>query len=534
MLKQLFNFSLETMTKTMEEGTEDVRREAHASRHALSDGPKIDDVSKTLSRIEVKDVFEDLEQLIKTQSSNLTSPSTQEALVDMGTPTVSVAIMDAGHTTSKVLGSPTQYNNDTLFQAASISKAVTALALIKLCQQGVLDLDAHISSYLSQEQLSWISTPRTLALVSQITLRQLVSHTSGLSCHGFPGYPTTAIPSLEQIFRGEAPANNDPVRMTFMPGTRFSYSGGGFTVIQYILEAQLKKPFPQIMDEMVLQPLKMTRSTFQRLPESEKNYAPAYWNGKTKTEPEYHILPELAAAGLWTTPSDLLKVIYAIQQSLQEDGFIEQKWARELLTEVEENCMALGWVTGKRGNHFQHAGGNDPGYRCIVLGFAELSGESDKEVLKDREVSHQAVPKDCGISVMTNSAMGDVLHQKIVAAVSFLKGWPSLRLSDDSEATVPFIARSKSVDVRATEWVGDWGPGLWKIESDKEVLFIRHGIFPPIPLLPGASPSAKYDAGSSIDLVADGLELMLRLGWKDGSQIVELWQEGEVKVLKRE
>jgi hypothetical protein len=451
----------------------------------------------------------------------------------MGTPTVSVAIMDAGCITSKVLGSPTQYNNDTLFQAASISKSITALALIKLCQQGVLELDAHISSYLNQEQLSWISTPQTFALVSQITLRQLVSHTSGLSCHGFPGYPMTAIPSLEQIFRGEAPANNEPVKMTFMPGTRFSYSGGGFTVIQHIMEVQLQKPFHQIMYETVLQPLKMTRSTFQRLPESEKNYAPAYWNGKTKAEPEYHILPELAAAGLWTTPSDLLKVIHAIQQSLQEDDFIEKKWAQELLTEVEENGMALGWITEKGGNHFRHTGGNDPGYRCIAFGFAELLGEAKKEEARDSDISQQAVPKSCGISVMTNSAMGDALQEKIVAAVSFLKGWPSLRRSDGSEAIVPFINRSKSVDVKATQWIGDWGPGLWKIESDKDVLFVRHGTLPPIPLLPGAFPSAKYDEGSSIDLVADGLEMVLRLCWKDGSQAVELWQEGEVKVLQK-
>jgi CubicO group peptidase (beta-lactamase class C family) len=163
------------------------------------------------------------------------------------------------------------FDNDTLFQAASISKAMTALAVIKLCQEGKLDLDAPISQYLNSEQISWISTAKTFALVSQISLRLLLSHTSGLRVHGFEGYTTTDIPNLPQILRGDPPANNEQISLFTLPGLGTAYSGGGFTVMQLILETHLRKPFHLVIDETVLQPLKMSRSTYKALADTEKN-----------------------------------------------------------------------------------------------------------------------------------------------------------------------------------------------------------------------------------------------------------------------
>jgi CubicO group peptidase (beta-lactamase class C family) len=192
--------------------------------------------------------------------------------------------MDAGNITATILGSPRSrqdtamlesaklFDNDTLFQAASISKAITSLGVIKLCQESKLDLDTPISQYLNREQISWISTPKTQALVSQISLRLLLSHTSGLRVHGLDGYSTTDIPTLPQILRGDPPANNEQIALFTLPGLGAAYSGGGFTVIQLILETHLWKPFYQIMNETVLQPLKMSRSTYKCLADTEKNY----------------------------------------------------------------------------------------------------------------------------------------------------------------------------------------------------------------------------------------------------------------------
>jgi CubicO group peptidase (beta-lactamase class C family) len=154
------------------------------------------------------------------------------------------------------------FDNDTLFQAASISKAITALAVIKLCQEVKLDLDALLSQYLlNLEQISWISTLKTQALVFQISFRLLLSHTSSLRVHGFGGYSKTDIPTLPRILRGDPPANNEQISLFTLLGLGFAYSGGGFTVLQLILETHLQKPLYQSMDETVLQPLKMSRST---------------------------------------------------------------------------------------------------------------------------------------------------------------------------------------------------------------------------------------------------------------------------------
>jgi CubicO group peptidase (beta-lactamase class C family) len=478
-------------------------------------------------------IMELLETLIKSQSTD--GKSVSEVLVNYGTPIVSVAVMDNGDiTASKIIGSTESFDNDTLFQAASISKPMTALAVIKLCQEGKLNLDAPISKYLSAEQLSWISTTKTFPIVSQISLRLLLSHTSGLSTHGFMGYPTSRIPDLTQMFRGDPPANNEPITLSILPGQKFSYSGGGFLVIQLILETYLQKPFWQLMDEIVLQPLKMTRSTFQFLPDGE-NYAPSYANGKNKSEPDHHLLPEKAAAGLWTTPSDLLLAVRAVQRSLELDDFLEQKWAKIMLTVVEETpymaLMALGWMKKKDGSHFGHGGDNYPGYFGFVFGYADLPSSETDEAKPKKETQERktSTPKHCGISVMTSSALGHLIRDKILEAVAYLNGWPAV--SDNP--VVPFMDRAKEIDGRAKEWRGIWGPGKWSLEDANGGLSLQYKAFPVVALVPAAISSHTYDEGSSIDLVADGLEMMLRLGWKDGSQIIEIWQDGATKTLEK-
>jgi CubicO group peptidase (beta-lactamase class C family) len=472
-------------------------------------------------------IMELLETLIKSQSTN--GKSVSEVLVGLGTPIVSVAVMDHGDiTASRIIGSPKPFDNDTLFQAASISKPMTALAVIKLCQEGKLDLDAPISKYLSAEKLSWISTTNTLPIVSQISLRLLLSHTSGLSTHGFTGYSTSRIPDLSQMFRGDPPANNEPITLSLLPGQKFSYSGGGFQVIQLILETYLQKPFRELMDEIVLQPLKMTRSTFQFLPATEKNYAPVFLNGKNKSEPDHFLLPETAAAGLWTIPSDLLLAVQAVQRSLESDNFLEQKWAERMLAVVEDD-MALGWVN--RGSHFGHAGGNYPGYLSFVCGYADLPSSEPDEARSEKETRERKtdIPKHCGISVMTSSALGDLTKDKILEAVAYLNSWPAI--SDDP--VIPFMDRAKEVDGRAKEWLGSWGPGNWNLEDANGGLSLQYKSFPAVALVPAAISPHTYDEGNSIDLVADGLEMMLRLGWKDGSRIVEIWQDGATKTLEK-
>ncbi|KAF4619015.1 hypothetical protein G7Y89_g14833 [Cudoniella acicularis] len=397
--------------------------------------------------------------------------SVLDVLIELGTPIISLAVTDAGDITAKVLGSPRPreankivgaakpFDNDTLFQACSLSKPITALGVIKLCQNRKLDLDAPITQYLSPEVVSWISKPNTQAIVSQITLRHLLSHTSGMPSLAFDGYTIPQIPNLKQILR------------------------------------VLQKPFHQIMDEVIIQPLKMSRSTFQILPAIEKNYAPAYFNGKTKSEPDHHLYSQSTACGLWTTPTDILKAVQTVQWSLESDDFLEARWAKIMLAEVNDSSMALG---------------------CD-------GAEPDDEDMND---ARKNVPKDCGICVVTSSALGEVLQDKILAALPYLKGWPAW----SPRRLIPFIHRGEMIDSKAKEWCGQWGPGQWNL-LNVDRLCLRFGTLPTMGLHVAAVPSKQYEEGSSIDLVPDGMEMMLRLGWQDRSRIVEIWQGGEATIL---
>ncbi|KAK0111029.1 hypothetical protein ONS95_001409 [Cadophora gregata] len=483
------------------------------------------------------DFFARLESLIESQNED--GKSVEQIAAELGTPIVSIGVLDAGTTTSKIYGTAQQsassqteqhsktFNKDTLFQACSISKPITAFAVIKLCQEGTLDLDAPIPTYLSDEQLSWISTPKTLHLVSQITLRHLLSHTAGLSCHGFAGYPTKPLPSLQQILCGDHPANNEPITISLFPGQKFCYSGGGFQVIQLILETKLRKPFHEIMHEVILKPLGMTRSTYSFIPSSEPNYAPAHLTGNLKSTPDFHLMAESAAAGLWTTPEDLLKAILAIQKSLESGDFLEVEWAKKMLTEVEDNSMALGWMAKKGTGVFAHAGDNIPGYVCYVAGYADFEPLGKKKVEGKNDT---VIPKFSGVAVMTSSALGGPLRRRLVHAIAYLMGWPSLY----PKPVLPFLDKKARIDQGAKEWCGSWGKEKWMLEAWEEgMLSLKCGSFPSISLVPAAIPPLDYDEGKSIDLIADGLEMMIRLGWKDGKRIIELWQDDDVEMLEK-
>lgn len=255
----------------------------------------------------------------------------------------------------------------------------------------------------------------------------------------------------------------------------------------------------------------MTRSSYKFLDEQEGDYAPAYLTGLKVADPDHYFVSESAAAGLWTTPSDLLRAVSAVQTSVANNGFLDKTWASEMLTEVESNGMALGWRMSGELNIFGHAGDNNPGYHCYVAGFVE-HGNVDL--------------RDCGVCVMTSSALGPKVLGKIVAAVAYLKGWPSLFASP----TVPFVDHARVVDESAKGWCGKWGRMLELVWDDG--LLVGCGKFE-ARLISAVIPPVVYEEGPSVDLVADGLEMMVRLGWKDGARIVEIWQAGLKEVLTR-
>ena len=347
------------------------------------------------------DLYAELERLISSQDPTSAPPA--EILAKIGSPSVSIAVLDHGSITSKCL-STIRDDSETLFQACSISKPIAGMAIMRLVQAGKLHLDSKIVDLLPKDIVSNLETPHTKSLIQQITVRQLMSHTSGLTVAGVPGYaPSRDLPDAKAMLSGKPPANTLQVRAQTLPGYVFSYSGGGMIVLQVILETVTGKDFPTLVKDLVLEPLEMSRSYYV-LADGEKNVTRAHFTGYTPCDVQSHFFPEMAAAGLWTTPTDLLKAVRAMQRSFKSndgESFLEQNIAREMLEQVQDT-MGLTWVAPKDpGIGLSHSGSNFPGWQCFLVGFADLgNGE------KNEGMSKQNVPDECGISIMTNSLSG--------------------------------------------------------------------------------------------------------------------------------
>lgn len=243
-------------------------------------------------------------------------------------------------------------NPDTRFQAASLSKTINALAALSLVRDGLLDLDAPANSYLAGWQLTGIA-PET------VTIAMLLSHTAGTNVPGFDGYPPgAAIPTLEQILDGQPPANSQAIRVVATPGTQVAYSGGGTTVLQKLVGNVTGRPYGQVVAERVLGPLGMRNSEMAQPPTDTTNLALGHDAAGALLPGGYTIHPELAAAGLWTTPGDLTLALAAIMDSVngQPRSFLPEALARRMITPVMDDA-ALGVFSDGAGT-FYHAGSN--------------------------------------------------------------------------------------------------------------------------------------------------------------------------------
>jgi CubicO group peptidase (beta-lactamase class C family) len=206
---------------------------------------------------------------------------------------------------------------DRLFQAGSISKPVTALAALELVARGQADLDGDVNRQLTSWQLPG---------PSPVSLRHLLGHTAGTGVPFFPGYPQGAdVPELGQVLDGTPPSATPAVRADPARQGRFCYSGGGYAVIQQLITDVTGLPFADAARALVLEPLGMTRSTFE-------NPLPAHLR-PSAARPDWHIYPECAAAGLWTTPGDLARYACALQAALAgRPSPIRPEIAAQLLT----------------------------------------------------------------------------------------------------------------------------------------------------------------------------------------------------------
>jgi len=329
-------------------------------------------------------------------------------------PGVSVAVIDNGKIDwakgygVKETGGNDPVSPETLFQAASISKPVTALGTLQLVEKGSLDLDSPVNDKL----VSWKVPENEFSEKEKVTLRQLLTHSAGLTVSSFPGYATSEqIPTLVQVLDGEKPANTSPVRIDMIPGAQWRYSGGGFVVTQLLVADVSGRPFKEYMQSTVLAPLGMTHSTFEQpLPRDKANQAASAHQANGEViKGRWHVYPELAAAGLWSTPSDLCRFAIELQKSVAggSNKIISQEMAGKMLTPGTGNWglgMGLGASREEEKRSFSHGGGNE-GFICMLFAF---------------------VNKGQGAAVMTNSAGGNELVFEILRALSSVYGWSIL------------------------------------------------------------------------------------------------------------
>ena len=307
----------------------------------------------------------------------------------------------------------------TMFQASSISKPITALAVLRLVDSGRLDLDTNVNSYLK----SWKVPDNRFTARHDVTLRGLLSHTAGVTVAGFSGYaPGEPLPSLLQILDGKPPADNAPIRVDVEPDTGWRYSGGGYVIIRQLLEDVTGQSFGALLQASVLAPAGMKHSTFsQSLPPllRAELAAPCGPNGQPVSTGA-GIFPELAPDGLWATPSDLARYAIQVQRALTgaPDALLSARTTRLMLTPRRDN-YGLGVISGDDSKHpwFTHNGGNyafpslfvayDKGDGAVIMSNGQNGFEVEIDLLRSiaqeydwpdfLPAHHRAVSVDLGV-----------------------------------------------------------------------------------------------------------------------------------------
>ncbi|HEY4342105.1 MAG TPA: serine hydrolase [Steroidobacteraceae bacterium] len=348
-------------------------------------------------------------------------PTLAKRMEDLHVPGVSIAVIHNGRIewargfgVTKIAGAPV--TPDTLFQAGSISKPVTAMAVLRLVQSNRLNLDTDVNEYLR----TWKVPENRFTEQKKVTLRELLTHTAGMTVHGFPGYASNeSVPSIVQVLDGATPANTPAIHVDTVPGTIWRYSGGGYVVTQLLLNDVTGEPFPKLLHDTVLGPIGMTHSTYEQpLPARAAAQAAAPYDRNGVAIPGgAHTYPEMAPAGLWTTASDLARYAIEVQQSLSGKGnhVLTQAMTQEMLKPGGLGSWGLGLQLGGGPDHpnFGHSGA-DEGFQANLVAYNDGDG----------------------VAIMTNSDNGGQLANEITRTVAHEYGWPDFQPREETAVTV--------------------------------------------------------------------------------------------------
>lgn len=372
---------------------------AFCSACQLAGATAVDDRIKAFER--------GLRPAVDTAGEPVSRWSIEDRMAHHHVPGVSIAVLQDGKIAWTSVYGVTERETDrpvdaeSLFSVGSLSKVVAAAVTLRLADAGRLNLDADVNRYLRR----WKLPLNEYTAVRPVTLRGVLSHTSGLNVHGFPDFePQDRLPTVIDTLEGRPPAKTDTVRPQFIPGTAFRYSGGGVTVEQLVIEEITGKGFATAARMFVLDPLGMDRSSFVNpLPGRYGNVAKPHDDRGIRDD--WEVMPEAAASGLWTTPREYARVLTALLASYRDgdSSFLSQSLVRQMFTPVGPSRYGLGPLVSGIGKtrYIAHSGSNSS-YKAWMEAHLDTGN---------------------GLVVFTNGAGGSSLRFEIRRAIAAAEGW---------------------------------------------------------------------------------------------------------------
>ena len=329
-----------------------------------------------------------------------------EALSLLKVPSASIAVIDRGEIAfARAYGAGA--TPATIYQAASLSKFVAAVGAMRLVDEDKLDLDEDVNDRLT----SWQVPANDFDATHKVTLRGLLSMTAGIGVPGFIGYEVGApLPTLTEILNGTPPANSPPVTVVAVPGSAYHYSGGGYEITEALMQDVAGEPFTVLMQDLVLGPAGMTASSFAEpiAPDLEPRAVSGHYGDGTELPGRWRVIPEHAAAGLWSTPTDIAKLLIQIGRAWRGEShlFLAPDIVREMLTPQNGGPYGLGAaVSGDGGDLVLMKRGQNVGYQGYLILYP-AAGQ--------------------GLVVMTNSDNGSTLAAALISRAAKAYHWPPL------------------------------------------------------------------------------------------------------------
>ncbi|MFC4349454.1 serine hydrolase domain-containing protein [Kordiimonas lipolytica] len=401
-------------------------------------------------------------------------------------PALSLAVIDGGKVVfARAYGD--SVTTDTLFQSASLSKPVTAVGVMRLVDQGKLDLDTDITRYLT----SWTLPGGVQSAEKPATIRGILAHTAGFTVHGFDGYaPGEPVPTMVQILSGVAPANSGAILIDKTPGESWRYSGGGYVVLQQLLEDVTGENFSALMQAEVLSPAGMTGSSFAQLLPAPKQQLQAKAHDHLGRERPTHVYPEEAPAGLWTTPTELSRLLIDVMASVRgEKGILTSEAATEMAKQQTEG-MGLGFASDGEGENLRLShGGSNKGFKALMFAYPD---------------------RDQGFVLMTNGDGGTHLQLEVGRALAAHFGWPDMA---PKTADMAALTNADAAVIEGNYWIEKYGFGFTlKQVGDGYVVTTGRG-----------SRYLAYPTGDGSFIFREDGQPMKLLRGDDGAVSLELW-----------